>query len=77
VAASEAEAEAEAEAERRHHHKNKKSRVKGGRMVGPGHTRCAKEGEMCQCEGQVTYIVDHDDWHVTEPRHNQGVPSFN
>jgi hypothetical protein len=65
------------EAEKPRNKKQRGSRVKNARMVEEGYTRCAKEGEMCQCEGQVTYLVDHDDYHVVEPTHNFGVPQFN
>ena len=45
-------------------------------MIEGGHTRCAKEGETCQCQGLVTYLVDHNKWHQVLPEDNQGVPQF-
>jgi hypothetical protein len=56
------------------HSRQGNSRVKNGRLVPEGHTRCAKEGEVCQCQGTVTYVVDYIKWHNVRPKDNQGQP---
>lgn len=42
------------------HHKGGRKKGKKDEMQEGGHTRCAKEGENCECNGMVTYIVDDD-----------------
>jgi len=69
------EVDSESEAEKKHKHK-KGSRVKNGKMVDGGHTRCAKEGENCACEGMVTYVVDDNKMHDVRPEDNLGKPQM-